>query len=436
MEEDRCQRIDESVVFDCRCCGACCSAPWRITLKGEQINRIQTHDWSKYPAFAGKTFFYPAADGQPDRYDLAKNEAGRCLFLDTDRLCIIHKELGPEAKPFMCRQFPYLLTRTWTDDRVSVSYGCPAVQGREGTPLPKHKESIQALIPISKSPCRPEAPWAFDSKIRITPPEAEAFFDRAVRIFGDDREESLWTRFAELLTVLEAVREFKEPARNEPGVMIDFLKSETVRPEGSATAEVQGYENPSLAPLGSRFLFAATLFPDTLTRDSRSSGGLFQRLRRIPKLLALAGLAGEYSSLFLGRRINVTDLMEAQMAPAIPDSARGLLLRYFRSRFWQRFPSGTHLTIVSGIHQHIHDFNAVLFFARALYLGRGDTAISNEDIGAALQIVEFHLANQIRLYTHTLKGYLKSALDSLPLAAASLRLMAPKHPAPVLETVG
>ena len=32
----------------------------------------------------------------------------------------------------MCRQFPFLSARTWTDDRVSANFGCPSIQSRLG----------------------------------------------------------------------------------------------------------------------------------------------------------------------------------------------------------------------------------------------------------------------------------------------------------------
>lgn len=435
MCAERIRRIDDSVNFDCRCCTTCCASPWRITVKAENIGRIEGHDWSKYPKLQGQRFFYPAADGKAGHFDVAKDAAGRCLFLDSDGLCIIHKELGPEAKPSMCLQFPFLSCRNPVDDRISVNYGCPAVQAREGIPLTQYEDKIDQLVPISQAACPPDTPWRLDAATVLAASEADAVFDRAMRIFADGREESIWTRFAELLTVLGTVQEFKTRTPADDQALLDFLASDDLRPDGAETPHVTGWENPSQVPMAVRLLFATTLFTDTLTKDASVSTGFFQRLRLVPKLMALAKLSGEYNSFFLGRRINITEVLKPEFDGALPEAGQQLLLRYFRSRFWQRFPAGTSLTIVSGVHQHIHDLNAVLFFGRALARDGGQSTLSDELIGHALQVVEFHFATQVRLHSHTLKGFLRSALDSLPLAAASLRLLAPMQ-TPVLELAG
>ena len=55
----------------------------------------------------------------------------------------------------------------------------------------------------------------------------------------------------------------------------------------------------------------------------------------------------------------------------------------------------------------------------------------NEDIVCeAVKGVEFHLANQTRLFDQTLKGWIRGQLASPELALASLRLMS-LTPAPV-----
>jgi len=36
----------------------------------------------------------------------------RCVFLDSDNLCIVHKAAGIEAKPITCRLFPLHVVQT------------------------------------------------------------------------------------------------------------------------------------------------------------------------------------------------------------------------------------------------------------------------------------------------------------------------------------
>jgi len=111
----RLQVVDDAVRFSCGSCTACCDQPWRTMIEASKAQALDEHDFNAYPQLAGKEFYHKSKaqrnprHGQPDTnrpeplYPLAKGEGTRCLFLDSDGLCIIHKELGPEAKPNMCR---------------------------------------------------------------------------------------------------------------------------------------------------------------------------------------------------------------------------------------------------------------------------------------------------------------------------------------------
>ena len=102
------QMFDESVRFRCECCTACCDQPWRTMIEPDKVHALDAHDFTAYPQLAGQTLYYKDGSDSTGLYRLAKDEGTRCVFLDSDGLCIIHKELGPEAKPSMCRQFPFL----------------------------------------------------------------------------------------------------------------------------------------------------------------------------------------------------------------------------------------------------------------------------------------------------------------------------------------
>ena len=116
--------------------------------------------------------------------------------------------------------------------------------------------------------------------------------------------------------------------------------------------------------------------------------------------------------------------MRHEVSERLENESTELLLRYFRSRFWQRTALSKELSIVAGVHQHILDFNAVLFFARFFAHRDGADRLTAKRVRDALQIVEFHLANQHRLYHMTLKKWLIGQLNSPQAALASLRMMA------------
>jgi len=347
---------------------------------------------------------HPSADGAQGMFDLAKGEGTKCLFLDFDGLCIIHKELGEAAKPAMCRQFPFLSSRTWVDQRVFLNFGCPSVQAQRGKLLAEQTREIAEVVPTSGRPAQPDAMVPFDGRSKVTLAKYNALMDRAMEIFGEDREASVWDRFDELLSALGE--------RSDP----------------LAHPRTEGFAQPSSAPLPVRMLFAATLQPDTVPAGLAGRMGVFKKLTLIPRLMALASLSGAYASRLLGRNVQIGEVMRHSVEPELPLDATQLLLRYFRSRFWARTLAGTRLSMVGGIHQHILDYNAILFFARAEAQHTGARRLTEEMIRRGLTLVEMHLANQPRLYDQVLKGWLRAQLNDLGLAAQSLRLMAPPGP--------
>ena len=59
-------------------------------------------------------FFKVAAGSSPDSgaHMLCHSSGGSCVFLDDERRCIIHATIAAEAKPRICRLFPYQFTET------------------------------------------------------------------------------------------------------------------------------------------------------------------------------------------------------------------------------------------------------------------------------------------------------------------------------------
>jgi hypothetical protein len=106
-----------------------------------------------------------------------------------------------------------------------------------------------------------------------------------------------------------------------------------------------------------------------------------------------------------------------------------LLLRYYRSRFWQRYLCGTRMSISAGLHQHILDLDAILFVARAEAQRRNQPALDASLVRYGLDRVEFLLANQPRLFDEdNVIAWIRAQMESPAVAMQSLRLMS-LHPA-------
>lgn len=429
----RLQVLDPHVHYSCHSCGACCNQPWQTLIEPELAHALDKHDFKAYPQLAGKAYYHPSQNKKDPRYILAKGDGNRCLFLDDNQLCIIHKELGPQAKPRMCRQFPILPARTWTEDRVSANYGCPSVQEQNGPALSEQADDIAQVAPVSNLAVNPDAPVPLDATHKLTQAETDALMQRAVALFDDTRVTNIWGTFGELLSLLVGVRNRLLPSEEaKRNVLWNDLQSGGKLADSPDVPEITAFARPSDAPMPTRFLFAATLFPDTLPPDATASMGVVRRLTLIPKLMALSRMSGGYASRLLNRNVSISAVLNHEVAPDLPQDATRLLTRYYRSRLWQRFPAGTRLPILSGVHQHILDLDAILFLARAEALNRQLHELTESLIRDALNRVEFHLANQQRLHENTLKGWMRTQLQNPAIAWASLRFMClAKSAAPV-----
>jgi hypothetical protein len=331
----------------------------------------------------------------------------------------------------MCRQFPYLVAHGRMNDRVSVNYGCPAVQTRSGAPLKEQVSDIAGLVPRSERSANPKTSVALDNTHHLTPAEFDGLLERAMSLFDEQRSEDVWTRFANLLGLLVAVRECKANSSSEghgEKGLVEMLRSGQPLPDTPTMPEILACPKPGHAPMPARFLFAATLCPDTMPRDSIGGMGFKKRVTLIPRLLTLATLTGTYPSSLLGRNASIDRILAHEVDEDLDTASTQLLCRYFRSRLWQHYLAGTRLSVIAGVHQHIHDFNAIVLFARAEAEHGGESRLTHSIIERVLTGVEFHFANQARLFQHSLKKWLRTQLQRPELAIASLRLMALTRP--------
>jgi Fe-S-cluster containining protein len=419
--------LDDREHFACGACSRCCKQPWRTSIEADKAEALRYHDFSKYPSLKDVKLFHPPADGRAGYFDLGKRDDDSCIFLDTDGLCIIHKELSYDAKPSMCMQFPYLPARTPTEDRVSLNFGCPAVQNREGPPLADQGADVGKVIPLSPRPANPEAVVPLDESRVLTWREYEALMDRLVAAFDADRPVDPWRSFAQVLTTCEAVRRFKDAGRDDD--LVPLLRDDAPLPDSPDVPEIEAFARADRAPLAARMLFAATLYPDTMPMQATGKLGMRTRLMLIPRLMSLAKLNGAYPSRILARNISVDGTIAHAIRPELDKAGAVLLQRYLRSRFWMRLQVGNRVPVLGGVHQHILDFNAIIFLARNEALHRDEDRLTESTIAAGLTGVELHVANQLRLYDQAMRKWFIPMLDEPNVALSSLRLMALRRPA-------
>ncbi|MBL8848139.1 MAG: hypothetical protein JNG89_00560 [Planctomycetaceae bacterium] len=422
MSEIRLQVVDSQSRFSCGGCTRCCTQPYTVIIEQAKAEELQKHDFSAYPQLAGQTLFTQSKDA-PAGYAVLPKQAGttRCLFLADDGLCIIHKELGADAKPKNCLKYPFHISPTYVDDRVSLDFGCPNVQNPAGRPLAEQGADIVSICPPSKIPVYRDARVDLCPGAQLPHAAFELLMDRCELALTAENGDSIWVRFARILQLLQAVQ---QKLASAPESISEWIAAEAASLLNQHVAAPQPFASASAAPSPVRMMFAATLLRDVLPADATLNLSLMRRVLLLPKLMSLAKLTGRYESKFLGREIDIDAMLQHPLEPDLDPAATALLQRYYRTRIWQRFIVGTRLSIVAGIHQHIQDLNAILFLARGLAQQQQAPRLTEALVAEGLSRVEFNIANQPRVFDQKSLTWFTGQLDNPALALESLRLMA------------
>ena len=126
--------------FSCQSCGRCCTL-WSVTVDATTVAALRRHDWSHVGR--GDPFERNRGPGEPYRLRLVD---GRCFFLDADRRCCSHSELGYEAKPEGCKAFPLHFTSVAGTSYGRLSFYCPSVSANQGRPLREQQRWARAVL--------------------------------------------------------------------------------------------------------------------------------------------------------------------------------------------------------------------------------------------------------------------------------------------------
>jgi Fe-S-cluster containining protein len=122
--------------YRCRNTGVCCSSGWDIPVEretrlrnalGSGRLRIPEAAVTSIPARGGGVACFRSVARLPHgaRVVVSTDSSGRCIFLEPDTRCAIHRQLGPEALPAACRDFPRVVTLTPLGVSITLSHYCP-----------------------------------------------------------------------------------------------------------------------------------------------------------------------------------------------------------------------------------------------------------------------------------------------------------------------
>ena len=110
--------------YRCMSSGECC-ANWRIDIEEPIYKKLlEYYNAHSNPSASNQLFDVIDEDGVK-KYTI-HHYKGHCPFLESNKLCHIHRKLGHATKPYACRQFPNNIFPTPYGIIATLSYACPS----------------------------------------------------------------------------------------------------------------------------------------------------------------------------------------------------------------------------------------------------------------------------------------------------------------------
>jgi len=247
--------------YHCRNTGVCCSSGWEIPVEqGVEMHlrnalgagRLRIPEAGVPSTLAragGAVACFRTVPALPHgaKVVLAADSSGRCTFLDADERCAIHRQLGPEALPSACRDFPRVVTLTPLGVSITLSHYCPTAASMLFTPVtlsdPRLPGGEGSALRILENPPGFPPSWPYeglDARDALPPllrpgvlmdwPSLERWEEFAVSVLGDE------TRTPEAaLDVLAGAAEEARRWTPEQGALEDRFS--TARKRTSSDAE-------------------------------------------------------------------------------------------------------------------------------------------------------------------------------------------------------
>jgi lysine-N-methylase len=178
--------------WDCHGCGDCCR-DLEVIVGTEEKRAIEELGLAGDPEVPPKPWFRRKG-WWSGRWALKHRHGGGCVFLTAQGRCLLHERFGPQAKPFPCRLFPFVLVYAGNHWRPGLRFSCPSAARNQGrqvnehlTELPsfaQHLEkmagaSVDSLPPPSLQPGQ-EIPWR--DLIRLVDALVKIVEDRSDRL--------------------------------------------------------------------------------------------------------------------------------------------------------------------------------------------------------------------------------------------------------------
>jgi len=262
---------------------------------------------------------------------LEKNDDGMCRFLTPEKLCRLHQEQGEEAKPSMCRLFPYTFTPTPSGVYASISFASTGALYNSGRPLSEQRDHLESRFRLFEKLMPDHKPdWHALQLVDGVPLSWQTYID--------DIEPALLSLFAPSDTAGGA--DFLERARRASAIVTTRL------PAGFDTERQFTEARPIVVD---QILLSALLdflYPQNVYEHISAD----LPVREIGSLLVTPPTRVRIT--YGGEQISAGRLLDCRLG-ALPRSCEELLGRFVYCRIFSKLyfgPGYNNLSLIAGLH--------------------------------------------------------------------------------------
>jgi lysine-N-methylase len=395
--------------WECHSCTDCCRI--ETLVSDEEKERIEKRDLAGDAEIAPGPWFERRGEG-PAPWALKHRADGSCVFLTAGKRCRLQERFGAEAKPFVCRLFPFLLIPAGDHWRVGLHFSCPSATENSGPPLSERASELNSLAPLLEKHVGRSGdsapPPLLQAGQQLSWPDVLRIVQALIEIV-QDRGSPLELRLRQCLALARVARQ----ARLENlhgGKLSEFLK--VVR----AAVDTEVPRDPAnLSPPG---WIGRVLFRSTLAIYARRDLGIFQgpatrsrlgRLRAGWRFVRGRGAVPRVNSM-----LPETTFEEVASRAALPADVDASLERYYLTKLHslQFFgPPNFDLPFWAGLDSLVLTLPMILWLARALTAHAPVQAVHQ-----AMVLVDQHFGSNALLGSRLIGFFLRTLSERGELA--------------------
>lgn len=163
--------VPEGMAYTCHNEGTCCHVFDNIPVDAPAEAALQVLPIEELNRIAGNAtaaaVTAPNAQG-PTALKMARKGCGECSMLTAEKLCAIHSLAGEQAKPAVCREFPWRYTETPGGVYAGLSFVCPSVRKNRGQLLSEQVTNLALRYETSASVRAVASTVSLNARVSIT----------------------------------------------------------------------------------------------------------------------------------------------------------------------------------------------------------------------------------------------------------------------------